>query len=42
MTKTYDPGLMPAGFADEDALEEFMTQPSEDLVRDLRQSRATS
>ena len=32
---TYDPGLMPAGFADEDELEEFMTRPSEDLVRDL-------
>lgn len=30
-----DPRAMPAGFADEEELEEFMTRPSDALVRDL-------
>jgi len=31
----HDPADMPTGFADEEELEEFMTRPSEALVRDL-------
>jgi len=37
MTKL-DPGSLPSGFADEDELEEFMTRPSDALVRDLQKT----